>query len=424
MRGTRTGRFFKNYLDKDSVGSGLDEEEEGDLEDDYAVIQDMAQQPTRPAGREQGACNGQGQGQSTDQVDGAGWNYARNRQCISTYIEERSGDDDGPYSYLPEEKMDKSGKNLCESVSSIEEDYTTLTDYTSDYSALLRRKSSQMYMDTGQGMGDNREIETCSNRAQGARASVSSDDSKSLLDTERKYGSASSLHHKERSASPIQQNEEGTRPSPSPPPQQPGDPSFSPTPPPRKTTEKTSDKDVDELYRKIVKTNAMKKPSPKKANDDPDTDYDNVLAPPIPPKRPIANPRHSLSRSMIIENTEARVVTLTHSSSIDSGFQCSSDSSQTEPKTRFEGSSQSDYQTMNDILSVDLKSASREHLLAHIEVLQDQLFTTRDKHKKALQKFAEKLSNERTATQEAVTKVMALQSEIQQYQLKYGPLKD
>ena len=67
--------------------------------------------------------------------------------------------------------------------------------------------------------------------------------------------------------------------------------------------------------------------------------------------------------------------------------------------------------------------ANREQLLAHIEALNDQLLTMRDKHKKALHKFAEKLNSERTATQEAVSKVMSLQAEIQKYHLKYGPLQ-
>lgn len=72
-------------------------------------------------------------------------------------------------------------------------------------------------------------------------------------------------------------------------------------------------------------------------------------------------------------------------------------------------------------------TALNTELLSHkseAKTLRTKLVTERDKHKQTRQSLAKQLEVERTATANAVDRIVKLQAQLQAYQLKYGPLDE
>ena len=100
-------------------------------------------------------------------------------------------------------------------------------------------------------------------------------------------------------------------------------------------------------------------------------------------------------------------------------------------------SSVEDDQAFEDLINVDMSGSGVDNLLTHIQTLCLELHTQRSKvtelskqqrelkrrHMDKVHKLAQKLDHEKTATANAVERIMSLQTELQQYQMRYGPLQ-
>ena len=96
-----------------------------------------------------------------------------------------------------------------------------------------------------------------------------------------------------------------------------------------------------------------------------------------------------------------------------------------------------DNQAFEALVSMDLSGFGVDDLRTHIQTLCSELRSQRSKvtelisqqrelkrrHTDKVHKLAQKMNQEKTATVEAVDRIMKLQGQLQQYQMKYGPLE-
>ena len=96
-----------------------------------------------------------------------------------------------------------------------------------------------------------------------------------------------------------------------------------------------------------------------------------------------------------------------------------------------------DDKTVDALIATDLANFTQQDLLTHIDSLCTELKHQRskvkegkcklkeqkDRHRQQIHRMAEKLDNERTATAEAVERVVRLQAELQSFHMRYGAMQ-
>lgn len=389
--GSRQGRVFPGYLENNSSGS--DDEWDGP----YTAIEELkiTKPPPPPPAKPSKFASGDYCSADNDHY------YFAKQQGMEPGAADGGDEVDGGvreddgYSHIPCEgesvimrPQQPINKPVCNSIADQqeEEDYSTLTDYTS----LLRQKSSQMYKEDGEknelvtGNNDNSGVEI--NNGQSSPNTVTEMYSKVV-----------------RRSDAVKQSLNGAAPSTSSKNREKKNENAPPIPPKRPV------------------------PSPRRSIRSQSVFFEQQTSQPV------------IAELQQHQNYHSKKASLTKAQSLDGVYSSIDDTLNDYPQRlnsvtsnpSGRGNTVRLKSSVQELMSRDLSEASREELLSHIEALHNELLDSSEKivnlkksHHKKVEEMAAKLDKEKNATQGAVDKVMDLQKKIEKYQMKFGSICD